>query len=107
MNDCAYVVFMLLLALARCYERACMQIDCFPLPIPCFYTVYAEGRNKPFVITETSAAFYLSPINPPDQQATNVDMKRAWCGCPASSGNTLLRTGGSGGGTHAPMKPTS
>ena len=56
-----------------------MQIDCFPLPIPCFYTVYAEGRNKPFVVTETSAAFYLSPVNPPDQQATNVDIKRAWC----------------------------
>ena len=66
------------------YEPTCAQIDCFPQPIPCFYTVYAEGRNKPFAITETSSAFYLSPLNPPDQQATNVDMKRAWCGRPES-----------------------
>ena len=72
------------------------QIDCFPLPIPCFYTVYAEGRNKPFAITETSAAFYLSPINPPDQQATNLDMKRAWYDCPAPPCKILTLTTGVG-----------
>lgn len=79
-----------------------MQIDCFPLPIPCFYTVYAEGRSKPFAITETSAAFYLSPINPPDQQAANIDIKRAWCGCSARPCNTLGQ--GWGPRRHVDMK---
>ncbi len=62
---------------ARALARA--QIDCFPLPIPCFYTVYAEGRGKPFIVTETSAAFYLSPVNPPAEQASDLDIKRSWC----------------------------
>ncbi|KAK9837157.1 hypothetical protein WJX81_006857 [Elliptochloris bilobata] len=60
------------------YNEFTMKIDCFPMPIPCFYTVYAEGRNKPFMVTETSAAFYLSPVNPPDKRATNIDIKRSW-----------------------------
>lgn len=59
--------------------RARAQIDCYPLPIPCFYSVFAEGRGKPFMVTETSAAFYLSPVNSPSAQASNLDIKRAWC----------------------------
>jgi hypothetical protein len=40
--------------------------------------VYAEGRGKPFMVTETSAAHYLSPVNPPAEQASDLDIKRSW-----------------------------
>ena len=54
------------------------QIDCFPLPIPCFYTVYAEGHKKLMMVTETSAAFYLQSV-PASNPATDLDIKRSWC----------------------------
>ena len=61
--------------------RECMhaQIDCFPLPIPCFYTVYAEGHKKPMMVTETSAAFYLQPVPASNPATRDLDIKRSWC----------------------------
>jgi len=28
---------------------------------------------------ETSAACYLFPVNPPAEQASDLDIKRSWC----------------------------
>lgn len=44
--------------------------------VPNFYTEYADGHNKPMVISETAAAY--NPVGSPNTARTERDIKQAW-----------------------------
>jgi hypothetical protein len=47
-------------------------------PVPNFYQRYAEGKNKPMAVSETSALFNLADTDHGTKGASNEAIKSAW-----------------------------